>query len=54
MYRIAEKFGRKLNLAVWQFTFITAKLKFTNISYLHICVWRSFTKPPNLNLPIFL
>ena len=40
------------NLAVWWFAFATAKLKFTNISYLHIR--RSHTKPPNLNLPIFL
>ena len=32
----------------------TAKLKSTNISYLHIRIWQSLTEPPNLNPPIFL
>ena len=54
VYRIAGKFGRELNLAVWRSAFATAKLKSTNISYLHIYVWRSLTEPPTLNLPIFL
>ena len=57
LYRIAGKFDRELNLAVWQSTFATAKLKSTNISYLHILhihVRLSCTKSLNLNLPIFL
>ena len=53
-YRIDRNFGGELNLAVWQSNFATAKLKFANISYLHICVWWFLTKPPNLNPPIFL
>ena len=53
IYRIDGKFGGELNLAVWQSSFATTKLKSTNISYLHIYVWRSLTKLPNLNLPIF-
>ena len=57
-YRIARKFGGELNLVVWWFgglavLLATAKLKSANISYLHIYVWRSLTKPPNLNPPIF-
>ena len=52
VYRIAGKFGRELKLAVWRSTFATAKLKSTDISYLHIYIWRSLTKPPNLNPPI--
>ena len=45
-----------INLAVWQFTFATAKLKSTNISYLHIIlyVWQSLTELPNLYPPILL
>ena len=54
IYRIAEKFGRELNLVVWWSTFATAKLKSANISYLHVYVWWSLTELPNLNLPIFL
>ena len=46
-YRIAGKFGRELNLAVWRSAFATAKLKSAKISYLRIYVWRSRTKPPN-------
>ena len=42
------KFG---GLAVY---ITTAKLKSAKISYSHIYVWRSHTKPPNLNPPIFL
>ena len=42
---ITCKFG---SLAV----LVTAKLKIR--SYLHIYVWRSLSKPPNLNPPIFL
>ena len=53
VYCIAGKFGGELNLAVWQSTFATAKLKSANISYLHIYVWQFLTKPPNLNMPIF-
>ena len=41
------KFG---GLAVY----IKIKLKSAKISYSHIYVWRSRTKPPSLNLPIFL
>ena len=41
-------------MAVWRSQLATAKLKSANISYLHIYVWRSLTKPPNLNPPIFL
>ena len=54
LYRIAGKFGGELNLAVWRSTFATAKLKYANISYLHIYMWRSRTEPPNLNPSIFL
>ena len=36
VYHIAGKFGRELKLAVWWSTFATAKLKSTDISYLHI------------------
>ena len=43
-YSISGKFGGEL----------TAKLKSTNISYLHIYIWWSLTEPPNLNPPIFL
>ena len=53
-YRIARKFGRKLNLVVWLSVFATAKLKSATISYLHTYVWQPLTKPPNLNPPIFL
>ena len=53
LYRIAGKLGRELNLAVWRFAPTTVKLKSANISYTHICIWRSRTKPPNLNPPIF-
>ena len=53
-YRIARKFGRELNLAVWWSTRATAKLKSAKISYSHIYIWRSCTKPPNLNLPIHM
>ena len=53
IYRIAGKFGGKLNLAVWQSIITTAKLKSAKISYSHIYVWRSRTEPPNLNPPIF-
>ena len=52
-YCIVGKLGGELNLAVWQSIFVTAKLKSTNISYLHIYVWQSLTEPPDLNLPIF-
>ena len=34
--------------------FATTKLKSTNISYSHKYAWRSLTKLPNLNLPIFI
>ena len=54
IYRIDGKFGGELNLAVWRSSFATTKLKSTNISYLHIYIWRSLTKLPNLNPPIFL
>ena len=47
MYRIVG------NLAVWWSMFATAKLKSANISYLHIYIWRSLTKSPNLNPHIF-
>ena len=53
-YRIAGKFGRELNLADWRTDWATAKLKSAKISYLHIYVWRSRTKPPNLNPPVCL
>ena len=53
-YRIARNLGGGLNLVVWRSIFVTAKLKSANISYLHIYIHRSLTKPPNLNLPIFL
>ena len=53
-YRIAGKFGGELNLAVLRSSLRPAKLNSANISYLHICVWRSLTEPPNLNPPIFL
>ena len=53
-YRVLGKFGGELNLAVWRSDFVTVKLKSANISYLHIYVWQSLTKPPNLNQPIFL
>ena len=53
-YRIAGKFGRELNLVVWQSAQATAKLKSAKISYSHIYVWRSRTELPNLNPPIRL
>ena len=51
---MARKFGRELNLAVWQSARATTKLKSAKISYSHIYIWRSRTEPPNLNPPIRL
>ena len=41
---------------MWQFGGLACdrQLNSANISYLHIYVWQSLTKPPNLNPPIFL
>ena len=41
-YRIAGKCGGELNLVVWRSTFVTAKLKSSNISYLHTVQWEIF------------
>ena len=41
-------------MAVWRSTSATTKLKPAIISYLHIHVWQSLTKLPNLKPPIFL
>ena len=54
VYRTAGRFGGELNLVVWWSAFATAKLKSTNISYLHIYIWRSLTELPNLNPPILI
>ena len=52
-YCIAGKFGRELNLAVWQSVFATAKLTSTNISYSHIYIWRSFKSTSIFAMPIW-
>ena len=46
---IAGKFGRKINLAVWWSTFAATKLKFANISYLHVILYRT-TKSKSANM----
>ena len=49
-YCITEKFGGELNLVVeiGDLPLQPPNLKSTNISYLHIYVWGSHTKLPNL------
>ena len=44
-YPVAGKLAGELNLAVWWSTLVEAKLKFTNISYLHIYTYGD----PSLN-----
>ena len=57
---IAGKFGRELNLAVWQSIFATAKLKLANISYLHniirmaIPYWTAKFKSANIFAMVIL